>query len=162
NCANHATVDPKKMAVQDPEPQDDRWLTLAEIAEELRMSPATIRSWISKGTLRAMRAGRRKWLVRRTQLDRELAGAERVGPEDQPGDPGWRFSDTIAPPHRSPHWSEEARQYVRRGSWLGVTETEWREALRASAMAPPDPDFVVRIKDIADAAARKAAALDNL
>ena len=31
--------------------------TLAEIAEELRMSPATIRSWISKGTLRAMPPG---------------------------------------------------------------------------------------------------------
>ncbi len=29
-------------------------------------------------------------------------------------------------------------------------------------MAPPDPGFVVRLKDIAYAAARKAAALDNL
>ena len=29
-------------------------------------------------------------------------------------------------------------------------------------MAPPDPGFVVRIKDIAEAAARKAAALENL
>jgi len=45
---------------------------------------------------------------------------------------------------------------------LGVAETEWRQALRASAQAPPDPGFVVRIRDIADAAARKAVALDNL
>ena len=150
------------MTVKDPEPQDDPWLTLAEIAEELRMSPATIRSWISNGTLRATRAGRRKWLVRRSELDRMLGGQDLLGPEDQPGGPGWRFPDTIAPPHRSPHWSEEACEHVRRGSWLGVAETEWREALRASAMAPPDPGFVVRIKAIADAAARKAAALDNL
>jgi len=150
------------MAVRDPEPQDDPWLTLAEIAEELRMSPATIRSWISNGTLRATRAGRRKWLVRRSELDRMLAGEDLIGTEDQPSGPGWRFPNTIAPPHRSPHWSDEAREHVRRGSWLGVAETEWREALRASAMAPPDPGFVVRIKDIADAAARKAAALDNL
>ena len=61
-----------------------------------------------------------------------------------------------------PHWSEEAREHVSHGGWLGVAETEWREALRASAMAPPDPGFVVRINEIADAAARKAAALDNL
>jgi hypothetical protein len=51
---------------------------------------------------------------------------------------------------------------VSRGGWLGVAETEWREAVRASALAPPDPGFVVRINKIADAAARKAAALDNL
>jgi len=147
---------------KNPVPEPDPWLTLAEIAEELRMSPATIRSWISKGTLRAMRAGQRKWLVRRSELDRMLAGKEVIGPEDQPGGPGWRFPDTIQAPHRSPHWSEEAREHVSPDGWLGVAETEWRQALRASAQAPPDPGFVVRIRDIADAAARKAVALDNL
>jgi excisionase family DNA binding protein len=150
------------MAISDPDAQDDPWLTLAEIADELRMSPATIRSWISKGTLRAMRAGQRKWLVRRSELDRMLAGQDLIGPDDESGDAAWRFSDTIEAPHRSPHWSEEAREHVSRGGWLGVAETEWREALRASAMAPPDHGFVVRIKEIADAAARKAAALENL
>lgn len=150
------------MAINEPESQDDPWLTLAEIAEELRMSPATIRSWISKGTLQAMRAGQRKWLVRRSELDRMLAGKDVIGPEDPPSGPGWRFSDTIEAPHRSPHWSEEARDHVSRAGWLGVAETQWREALWASAFAPPDPGFVVRIRDIADAAARKAAALDNL
>ncbi len=147
---------------KNPEPEDDPWLTLAEIAQELRMSPAAIRSWISKGTLRAMRAGQRKWLVRRSELDRMLAGKDVIGPDDQPSRPGWRFSDTIQAPHRSPHWSEEAREHVSRGGWLRVAETEWREALRASALAPPDPGFLVRINEIADAAARKAAALDNL
>ena len=146
------------VAINDPDAQDDPWLTLAEIAEELRMSPATIRSWISKGTLRAMRAGQRKWLVRRSELDRMLGGKDLIGPEHQPDGPRQRFSDTIAAPHRSPHWSEEAREHVSPGGWLGVAETEWREALRASAMAPPDPGFVVRISEIADAAARKAAA----
>jgi len=28
---------------------ESEWLTLGEIAEELRLSPATIRSWIAKG-----------------------------------------------------------------------------------------------------------------
>jgi hypothetical protein len=27
---------------------DDRWLTLAEIADELRVNPATVRLWISR------------------------------------------------------------------------------------------------------------------
>ena len=91
-----------------------------------------------------------------------IAGKDVIGPEGHPGRPGLRFNDTIEAPHRSPHWSGDARGHVSRGGWLGVAETEWREALRASALAPPDPGFVVRINEIADAAARKAAALDNL
>ena len=141
---------------------DDAWLTLAEIAEELRMSPATIRSWISNGTLRAMRAGRRKWLVRRSELHRMLTGEALIGPEDSPGRTGWRMMDTIAAPHGSPYRSEESLEDVPHGRWLGGVETEWRQALQASAMAPPGPGFLVRIKEIAEAAARKAAALENL
>lgn len=148
---------------KNPEPEDDPWLTLAEIAEELRMSPATIRSWISKGTLRAMRAGQRKWLVRRSELERMLAGADMTGPGAAADAPDWRAFDTIAPPHRSPHWTNpEAVDHVSPSGWLGFAESTWRDALRASAMAPPDRDFGVRIRDIADAAARKAAALHNI
>ena len=51
----------------------DPWLTLAEIAEELRVNPATVRLWVSKGQLKASRAGVRKWIVRRSDLDRMLA-----------------------------------------------------------------------------------------
>ena len=50
----------------------DPWLTLAEIAEELRVNPATVRQWVSKGQLKASRAGVRKWIVRRSDLDRML------------------------------------------------------------------------------------------
>ena len=39
---------------------DDAWLTLAEIAEELHLRPVTVRSWVSKGKLRAKRAGQRR------------------------------------------------------------------------------------------------------
>ena len=49
------------------------------------MSPATIRSWISKGTLRAMRPGKRKLLVRRSELDRMLRGEDMDGPDVEPG-----------------------------------------------------------------------------
>jgi excisionase family DNA binding protein len=41
-------------------PAEDPWLTLAEIAAELRVNPSTVRLWVSQGRLRASRAGQRK------------------------------------------------------------------------------------------------------
>lgn len=56
------------------------WLTLAEIAAEVRVNPSTVRLWVSQGRLRASRAGRRKWLVRRSELERMLASEGSVEP----------------------------------------------------------------------------------
>ena len=56
-----------------PVDEADPWLTLAEIAGELRVNPATVRLWISRGQLDATRPGQRKLLVRRSELDRMLA-----------------------------------------------------------------------------------------
>ena len=53
--------------------QDDDWLTLPQIAEMLQMNPSTIRLWVNEGRLEAHKAGGRKWLVRRSELDRLLA-----------------------------------------------------------------------------------------
>jgi excisionase family DNA binding protein len=53
----------------DPQAVEDRWLTVAEIARELRVNPATVRPWVSKGTLPATRVGQRKLLIRRSELD---------------------------------------------------------------------------------------------
>src|ERR1700743_2032705 len=148
------------MAERFEDDPNDPWLTVAEIAEELRLSPATLRSWISKGTLRAMRAGQRKWLVRRSELDRMVRG-EALGDEPAGGAAGaTREIDTILPPQLSPHWSEEAREHVSAQGWLGVAESEWQAALRSSEMGPPGAWFAFRIRQLADAAARKAAALD--
>ncbi len=147
------------MAERFEDDPNDPWLTLAEIAEELRLSPATLRSWISKGTLRAMRAGQRKWLVRRSELDRMLRGDD-LGDDTPEGTASaMREIDTILPPQLSPHWSEEARAHVSAQGWLGVAESEWQAALRSSEMAPPDAWFAFRVRQLADAAARKAAAL---
>jgi excisionase family DNA binding protein len=132
------------VADNEPETPEDPWLTLAEIAEELRMSPATIRSWVADGTLRAMRPGKRKWFVRRSEVDRMLAGEDRYdpkAPETKPPADGWRPADFIEPPGRSPHWPPEAVEHVTRGGWLASTETQWRDVLRASAMAAPDEGF---------------------
>ena len=54
----------------DPEAREDPWLTLAEIAAELRVNPATVRLWIARGRLPATRPGQRKLLVRRSEVDR--------------------------------------------------------------------------------------------
>jgi excisionase family DNA binding protein len=59
---------------------DDPWLTLAEVADELRVNPSTVRSWVSQGRLSASRAGRRKWLVRRSELEGMLASKRSAEP----------------------------------------------------------------------------------
>lgn len=153
------------MTDEDPARPEDPWLTLAEIAEELRLSPATLRSWISKGTLRAMRAGQRKWLVRRSELDRMLRGEDFEDAPASPPDPPAagrrrlqrRVPDTITPPISRPGHPDD--EDVDPENWLGIVEWEWRSALRQSEMAPPDAWFPDRLRLIAEAAARKAAAL---
>ncbi|MGO9971917.1 MAG: helix-turn-helix domain-containing protein [Solirubrobacteraceae bacterium] len=147
------------------DPVEDPWLTLAEIAEELRLSPATIRSWIAKGTLQAMRAGQRKFLVRRSELDRMLRGEDyedAAPPPPGPVEPGRRVRQRRAPDAISaPNvraWATD-EEHVDPEDWLGVAEWEWLAALQTSRMAPPDVWFAGRLRQIADAAASKAGAL---
>jgi excisionase family DNA binding protein len=70
------TMSPATAVVNLPAQHDlaapDCWLTLAEIAAELRVNPATVRQWIARGRLSATRPGPRKLLVRRSDLDRML------------------------------------------------------------------------------------------
>ena len=74
-------------------PSEDPWLTLAEIADELRVNASTVRLWVSQGRLGASRAGRRKWLVRRSELERFLAASGSSDPRS--ADPG---SGPVRPP----------------------------------------------------------------
>jgi excisionase family DNA binding protein len=48
-------------------------LTPAEVAEELKVTVVTIRRWIASGALRASKAGPRRWMVRRSDLDAFLS-----------------------------------------------------------------------------------------
>ncbi|MGI8711645.1 MAG: helix-turn-helix domain-containing protein [Solirubrobacteraceae bacterium] len=146
----------------DDQPADDPWLTLAEIADELRLSPATIRSWVAKGLLEATRAGRRKWLVRRSDLDRMLAREDEVHRQRatlQPGEllPRRGPVDTVSPPG-SPTRERDGEK-IDPEDWLGVAQWEWLAAVEQSRMAPPDAWFTGRLRHIADAAVRKAGAL---
>lgn len=54
-----------------PAPDEDPWLTVPQVSEELKLHPATVRVWISSGRLAAVRAGR-AWRVRRSEVDRAL------------------------------------------------------------------------------------------
>jgi excisionase family DNA binding protein len=91
----------------DPEAVEDRWLTVAEIARELRVNPATVRLWVSKGTLPATRVGRRKLLIRRSELDGMLEEIRSQPPalgRDPRGDSHPRHQSRPATP--TPHVSE--------------------------------------------------------
>ncbi len=134
--------------------QDDPWLTLAEIAEELRVNPATVRLWVSKGQLGASRAGMRKWIVRRSEVERMLASVNRaaenkvrdgavaersVSPSPEPGVPA-RDPATFLPPPGG------------EGAWKLVELAEGRveAAFKASASAPPGAGYLDRLRAIAD------------
>lgn len=57
-------------------PEDDGLLTVREVAEQLRLTQQTVRQWIRDAKLPAMRAGQRKYLVRRSDLQRVMAFAD--------------------------------------------------------------------------------------
>ena len=79
----------------DTPPAAEEWLTVAEVAEELRLNPATIRLWISRGQLKATRAGQRKLLIRRSELDRKLSTSRRY-PRPPPDDRLAAIEDSLA------------------------------------------------------------------
>jgi excisionase family DNA binding protein len=54
-----------------PTPEEDPWLTVPQVSEELKLHPATVRAWVKSGRLAAVRAGR-TWRVRRSEVDRAL------------------------------------------------------------------------------------------
>jgi excisionase family DNA binding protein len=150
-----------------PEPADP-WLTLAEIADELRVNPATVRLWVSQGKLGATRAGRRKLLVRRSELTRMLEASKRQQSKAEAVPPHPRM---IAPlrPVRLRMWSagKVARANVDpeevRSAVLGMQQAAaaWDAAIDASENAPPDPAFVARLRAIAQASSQQAEAMER-
>jgi excisionase family DNA binding protein len=62
---------------------DEQYLTPAQVAEELQVTVVTVRRWINSDELRATKAGPRKWMIRRSDLDAFMAGVghDRTGVE---------------------------------------------------------------------------------
>jgi excisionase family DNA binding protein len=61
---------------------DDRYLTPGQVADELQVTVVTVRRWITTGQLPASKAGPRKWMVRRADLDAFLSGGSIGGHGD--------------------------------------------------------------------------------
>ncbi|MEO8967211.1 MAG: helix-turn-helix domain-containing protein [Solirubrobacteraceae bacterium] len=149
----------------DPEDLDDHRLTVAEIAEELRVNPATVRLWISRGRLKAMRAGQRKLLVRRSELDRMLALTDPSRAAPHPP----RIQQPLRPAFSRPLAGQVAR--ARANMDLAVireaiqtmqeAEAVFETAVQASDNAPPDPGFPQRLRAVAEASLRRGDALER-
>ena len=159
------------MTDRESDPAEDPWLTVAEIAAELRVNPATIRLWVSKGKLKAMRAGQRKLLVQRSELNRMLEASSHRYDDVPHASQSAGYPRTAAPrrPVRVRSWSAygvakaKVPPEVRRDAVKELQEAGaiWDAALEASENAPPDPGFVNRLRAIAEAAERQRDALNR-
>lgn len=132
----------------------DPWLTLAEIAEELRVNPATVRQWVSKGQLKASRAGVRKWIVRRSELDRMLAATRPPAAVDDPAE---------APPDE-PRRAGSDTPTADASSAIALYQVAgdaFEAAFAASAYPPPSPGYLDRIRRFADACEHLASTMAN-
>jgi excisionase family DNA binding protein len=140
------------------ESRDDPWLTLAEIAEELRVNPATVRLWVRKGQLDATRAGMRKLIVRRSELERMLGSVNPASDTavDDPSVPGGSDlgPDASAAPPRSDGPAPAFMPPVgTRESAVRLVEhanDSVQTAFTASALAPPSVGYPDRLRAIAD------------
>ncbi len=145
---------------------DDPWLTLAEIAEELRVNPATVRLWISRGRLKARRAGQRKLLVRRSELERMLVASD---PAKQPEPREPRKPEPLRPVFDRPLAGQVARARANMDpavipaaiKRMQEAEAAFDVAVGASNNAPPDPGFPSRMRAVAAACLQRAEALDQ-
>ena len=61
-------------------PVPDEFMTVYEVAELLKLNQQTVRNWIDRGELRAIRVGPRRIRVLRSDLDAFIAGSTTAGP----------------------------------------------------------------------------------
>jgi excisionase family DNA binding protein len=133
-----------------PEPEDlgsDEWLTPAEIAEEMGLNPATVRQWITKRELPAMRVGMRKLRIRRSDLEALLAEWQRAE-QTRRGQSDSEPMDDLQPPVRRwpvPLGTSESTQKL-----FNIAARDLVRALQASASAEPSAGYTDRLRAIAD------------
>jgi excisionase family DNA binding protein len=143
----------------------DPWLTLAEIAEELRVNPATVRLWVSKGQLKASRAGVRKWIVRRSDLERMLAATSpwRDEPHARSIAGGYparsrpRAAKTVDKDVPTPELRPAVGGRESVAKLVQYASDSLDDAFNASAYAPPGPGYLDRVRAIAEACEHFAA-----
>lgn len=134
----------------------DPWLTLAEIAEELRVNPATVRQWVSKGRLNASRAGVRKWIVRRSELERMLAATS------PPAEVAERIEErAVAEESRSPRRESPTTDANSAIALYQIAGDAFEAAFAASTYAPPSAGYLARTRALADACEHLASTMTN-
>ena len=79
---------------------DEQYLTPAQVADELQVTVVTVRRWIASRALRATKAGPRRWMVRRSDLDAFLAGGGREGPSVEVSEDPSFSKHLVAPDER--------------------------------------------------------------
>lgn len=135
----------------------DPWLTLAEIAGELRVNPATVRQWVTKGQLKASRAGVRKWIVRRSELDRMLASTN-AAREEALAAPETEHRTAEGPGAEPRAPATDAQSAI---ALLQIANNSFADAIEASAFVPPAPGYVGRLRRIADSCEHMASTVLN-
>jgi excisionase family DNA binding protein len=53
---------------------EHEYVTPAQVADELQVTVVTVRRWIASGELRASKAGPRRWMIRRSDVDAFVSG----------------------------------------------------------------------------------------
>src|SRR5436309_10813305 len=66
---------------------EDTFLTVAEVAEMLKLNQQTVRNWIDQGSLPAVRVGRRV-RIKRSDLERKIDAGYMPGEPSATRDPG--------------------------------------------------------------------------
>lgn len=76
---------------------DGPFLTVADVAELLKVNPQTVRNWIDRGELPAVRVGARRVRVRQDDLEAFIAPAlsNERGDADDPGELRATFADAL-------------------------------------------------------------------
>jgi excisionase family DNA binding protein len=68
----------------------DHYLTPAQVAEEMQVTVVTVRRWIASSELRAAKAGPRKWMIRRSDVESFLSPGARDKASEASEDPSFR------------------------------------------------------------------------
>ncbi len=79
---------------------DGQFLTPAQVAAELHVTTITVRRWITGGQLAATKAGPRKWVIRRTDVDRFLSGSAEHSRTIEPSEDPSFSKHLVAPSDR--------------------------------------------------------------
>lgn len=79
---------------------DEQYLTPAQVADEMQVTVVTVRRWITSGELSASKAGPRRWMVRRSDLETFLAGGHGAGVTAKPSEDPSFSKHLVAPDDR--------------------------------------------------------------